>query len=465
MATLPHSPPGASGESGAAQDRSARVTPAAPPSLRSRIFAASTWTVLGIGFSRGLSMVNNLILTRLLFPEAFGLMTLVTVVTLGVQLFSDIGLRAAVLTHERGDDPDFLDTTWVLQIVRGAALWLLISLLAWPAATFYEEPLLRWMLPLAGLSSLINGFGSTAGYTLARRVTPQRAIVLGLGVQLVTLALTAAAALIWRSVWVLVGASVLAAILGTIGSYWLIPERKHRFEINREHARSIYRFGRWILFSTAIMFFLSQGDRLVLGKLLTKEMLGVYSVAFVLNETALQLAGKLSFNVLHPVFSEIRTDPGPALRRRIFKLRGTILVLVLPVAWLLAILGDDLVALLYDERYVEAGWMVRILALGAVGRLVAITSDRQLLAAGDSLGYLGLQVARVVLLAACAFLGYRWGDFRGLLFGIAAARTLEYVPLAPLLRRHGGWLPGLDAAAFLTSAAVISAGFYAFGAP
>jgi O-antigen/teichoic acid export membrane protein len=462
VATLPPPSPDAPGTSEIEALRSPAEKPAR---LRSRVVSASTWTLLGIGSSRMLSMANNLILTRLLFPEAFGLMTLVTVVTIGVQLFSDIGLRATVLTHERGDDPEFLDTTWVLQILRGALLWLVVVALAWPAASFYQEPLLRWMLPVAGLAALVNGFGSTAGYTLARRVTPQRAIVLGLIVQFVTLLLTIGLALVWKSVWVLVGATVLSAVLGTIGSYRLIPERKHRFRVNREDARSIYRFGRWILFSTAITFFLTQGDRLVLGKLLTKEMLGVYSVAFVLSETALQLASRLSFNVLHPVFSEIRHDPGPAMRSKIFRLRGTLLVTVLPIVWILAVFGESLVGLLYDGRYADAGWMAQILALGAVGRLVAITSDRQILAVGDSFGYLLLQVARVVLLVACAFVGYRWDGFRGLLFGVAAARNLEYLPLALLLRRHGSWLPGLDAAAFLSSAAVIGAGLYYFGAP
>ncbi|HJP02690.1 MAG TPA: oligosaccharide flippase family protein [Planctomycetota bacterium] len=459
MATLSPSP---------ADDSPAREHGSAPgqgPALRSRIVSASAWTLIGIGASRLLSLVNNLILTRLLFPEAFGLMTYVSVIILGVQLFSDIGVRASVLTNERGDDPEFLNTAWVLQILRGAALWLVILLLAWPMSRFYGEPVLIWMLPAAGLASLIRGFGSTAGYTLARRVTPQRAIVLGLIVQLITITVTASLALVWRSVWVLVGASLLAALLGTIGSFWLIPGRKHRFAINREDARAIYRFGRWILFSTAITFFLFQGDRLVLGKILTKEMLGVYSVAFILGETVLQLAGKLSFNVLHPVFSEIRHEANPAMRRKIFKLRGTIMAVVLPAVWILAIFGGDLVAMLYDDRYAEAGWMAQILAIGAVGRLLAITSDRLILAAGDSLGYLYLQIARVLLLAACAGVGYHQGEFRGLLFGIAAARNLEYLPLAVLLRRHGGWLPGLDAAAFLSSAVVIGAGLYACGAP
>ena len=136
MATLSPSP---------ADDSPAREHGSAPgqgPALRSRIVSASAWTLIGIGASRLLSLVNNLILTRLLFPEAFGLMTYVSVIILGVQLFSDIGVRASVLTNERGDDPEFLNTAWVLQILRGAALWLVILLLAWPMSRFYGEPVL-----------------------------------------------------------------------------------------------------------------------------------------------------------------------------------------------------------------------------------------------------------------------------------------------------------------------------------
>jgi hypothetical protein len=83
--------------------------------------------------------VGNLILTRLLFPEAFGLMALVQVFLSGLQMFSDIGIQTSVIRSKRGEDPAFLDTAWTVQVLRGGLLWLGCLGIAGPAAAFYEE--------------------------------------------------------------------------------------------------------------------------------------------------------------------------------------------------------------------------------------------------------------------------------------------------------------------------------------
>ena len=69
-------------------------------------------------------LASNLILTRLLFPEAFGLMALGSVVLVGLQMFSDAGIGPSIAQSPRGDDPEFLDTAWTAQVLRGVILWL-----------------------------------------------------------------------------------------------------------------------------------------------------------------------------------------------------------------------------------------------------------------------------------------------------------------------------------------------------
>ena len=88
-------------------------------SIKAKSVRSSGLTFLSIGGSNGLRLVSNLILTRLLFPEAFGLMALVQVFIAGLNMFSDAGIRTAIIRHTRGDDPDFLNTAWTIQIIRG----------------------------------------------------------------------------------------------------------------------------------------------------------------------------------------------------------------------------------------------------------------------------------------------------------------------------------------------------------
>ena len=98
------------------------ATPAAAPSLAARALRASAITMGGFVASQALRLASNLVLTRLLFPEAFGLMALVTVFVMALVMLSDIGTGPAIMGSRRGDDPAFLDTAWTIQILRGAIL-------------------------------------------------------------------------------------------------------------------------------------------------------------------------------------------------------------------------------------------------------------------------------------------------------------------------------------------------------
>ena len=129
--------------------------------LRSRALVGSLWVVSGYGGRELIRLANNLILTRLLFPEAFGFMAIVNVILLGLAMFADIGLPDKIVQSNRGEERRFLDTAWTLQILRGGFLFLVSCWLAWPLARFYDEPSLLGMLPVAGTALLIGGFRST----------------------------------------------------------------------------------------------------------------------------------------------------------------------------------------------------------------------------------------------------------------------------------------------------------------
>src|SRR5690242_1016390 len=144
------------------------------------------WTMLGFGGGQVLRFGFNLILTHLLFPELFGLMALVYTIVTGLNLFCDAGLGATVVRDPRGGEPAFLNTAWTLQIIRGFGLAFFCVLVAWPAASFYADRRLLWILPVIGLSSIVSGFNSTSLFTCQRRMLVHRMVILELGAQILS---------------------------------------------------------------------------------------------------------------------------------------------------------------------------------------------------------------------------------------------------------------------------------------
>src|SRR4051812_6290963 len=84
--------------------------------LVDRAGRSAVWAMLGFGGGQALRFAGNLVLTRLLMPEAFGLMVLVNTFLMGLALFSDIGVGTSVIQNKRGDERAFLDTAWTISV-------------------------------------------------------------------------------------------------------------------------------------------------------------------------------------------------------------------------------------------------------------------------------------------------------------------------------------------------------------
>ena len=353
--------------------------------LKKLAIRGAVWTLIGYGLSQGLRLGANLMLTRLLVPEMFGLMALVNVFIIGLTLFSDIGIGPSIIQHKRGDDPDFLNTAWTLQIIRGFGLWLICLLIALPIARFYGEQQLIWLIPIVGLSTVINGFNSTALFTLKRNISLGKLTLFEIGIQLTSLTVM----LIWasfnRTIWALIVGNLVSELLKMVISHRLLPESKNRLAWEQKAIADIFAFGRWIFASTSMTFLAAQADRLILGKLLSFQLLGVYNIAFIFADLPKMVMNRIGNQVIFPVVSRQAFLPRSSLREKIIQKRKLILLAAAPLLAILVGFGDVLIGGLYDERYQEAAWMLPILALGIWPNLLTITMSPSLLAIGKPL--------------------------------------------------------------------------------
>jgi O-antigen/teichoic acid export membrane protein len=350
--------------------------------LKKQAIAGTAWTILGYGTSQSLRLGSNLILTRLLVPELFGLMALVNVFIIGLNLFSDIGITPSIMQNKRGDDPVFLNTAWTIQIIRGVGLWVGCLLITFPVAQFYEEPRLQWLLPIVGLNSIVTGFNSTNIAVCHRRMEVGKIIRLELGIQIIALTVMIIWAWFNPSIWALVVGSLVSAIAELLWSHRLNAQFSNRFAWNQEVIKEISSFGRWIFVSTTITFLASQIDRLILGKLFSLEMLSFYIIAFTFADIPRQIVGKISFQVLYPVIIKHVSLPRQILRDKIIAQRWSILLGQAIILTIIVSFGDFLITTMYDERYFQAAWILPILALGLWPLMLSITSDKALFAIG-----------------------------------------------------------------------------------
>lgn len=410
-----------------------------------RVARGTSWTVLGFGIMQVLRLAANLILTRILFPDAFGLMALVTVFITGLTMFSDMGLGQSIMQNKRGDDQDFLDTAWTMQIIRGLILWLGTCLVALPAAKFYGEPMLGQLLPVVGLSLLIGGLNPTRMYTSNRHLLLGRVTALELINQVISLVILVGLAWATRSVWALAIGAVISAITHVVLAHVILPGQPNRLRWEDGAVADLIHFGKWIFVSSGVGFLIHQGDKAILGAYLTLEMFGIYSIGYFIASFPILLGGAIVGRILIPLYR----DKSPTISRenfrkvRHFRVAMTATLMSLLVS--LAFLGVSLVDILYDPRYAAAGAVVVLVACAHLAQVIWITYDQSALAAGDSRGFCITNAIRAVLQLALFVTGMNLGGTVGAIAGQGLAQILIYPAIVWLARRHGVWDPLHDA--------------------
>jgi O-antigen/teichoic acid export membrane protein len=350
--------------------------------LKQQAIVSTVWTIFGYGTSQILRLGSNLILTRLLVPELFGLMALVNVFIIGLHLFSDIGIIPNVVQNKRGDDPIFLNTAWTIQVIRGFCLWIGCLIITFPVAYFYEEPRLQWLIPVVGLNSIISGFNSTSIATLNRHMEVSKIVKFELGTQIISLVVLITWAWLSPSIWALVGGNLIAIAIELIWSHLLNSQVSHRFTWDKEAVKELSSFGKWIFLSTAITFLATQIDRMILGKLFSLEMLSFYIIALTFADVPRQVISKISSQVMYPLIAKYASLPRTIFRGKIIEQRWLLLIGQAIGLTILISFGDFLITTLYDERYYQATWILPILAFGLWPLMLSLTTDKALLVIG-----------------------------------------------------------------------------------
>ncbi len=425
-------------------------------SLDARFMRSSMFTLGGYASGQFLRLASNLILTRLLFPEAFGMMALVSVIMQGLAMFSDVGVSPSIMQSKRGDDQKFLDTAWTIQVIRGVFLWIAACLLAVPVASLYGEPLLAWILPSAGISLLVAGFNPTRLDTASRHLLIGRLTGLDLAVQALTLVIAILLSWYLQSVWALVISGIVSTILLLFAYNIFLPGQRNRFQWEREAAAELIGFGKWIFLSTICGFLYMQGDKLLIGKFLTLDQFGIYNIGFFLASFPLLMGSMMTRKILIPVYRERPPAESEENFRKLQKIRFLLTAGMMALTGSVSVAGVVLIDLLYDARYLMAGPVVVLIAAMQMPQLLVLTYEQAALAAGDSRRFFVLSVARAVLVLGCLYTGLQFGGLFGALIGQGVAGVAAY-PFVVWLARHAqAWDAKHDAVFACIGAIVIA---------
>jgi O-antigen/teichoic acid export membrane protein len=396
----------------------------------------SIWTIAGYGCTQVLRFGANLVMAKLLFPEAFGLMAIVNGVMQGLVMFSDVGIGQSIIRHARNDDPEFYNTAWTVQVVRGFMLMVGAMAIAWPVGYLYD-PFLIPLISAIAVTAFISGFAPTKLSTANRDLKLARLTIIDLTAQIIAIVVMVAFARYQHSVWSFVAGSFVSVSIRLALAYVAIPGPTNKFCWRPEAAHELLRFGRWIFVSTMFTFLAMQSDKLILGQMVPLVTLGVYSVAFSMMATVSGVFEQLAGRVLMPAMCQVSKSSVSRFAELVLRSRRIILMFAAVAVADLILLAPTVFRLLYDSRYQDAAWMTQLLCFGLWFTLLQRTSEASLLALGHSRVMAAANATNFLVTIIAAPLGFYCLGITGFIWGWTLGNFAAVIVLDMSLTRYG----------------------------
>lgn len=373
------------------------------------------YVTLSFGLVAVIRLVSSVVLTRILYPEAYGLVAIVSSIVFTVEMMSDLGVATLMVRHEKAESEVYLRTLWTVRFLRSAINGAIVLLVAPLLADVYGTPELARPLQFFALFFLLQGLESMS---LLRAIRNKKASKVSL-IEVISLLLATAVAILVSlhtrdHVGMIVGIIVNRGATTAL-SYALGDPFRPRFVLDRTVCRDLFQIARFVMPSSMLTMAISQFDKVIFLRLFDLTLLGLYGLAANVIQAVDSIVVTLTQNVLTPQLAEaFRRDRSSAMRVYYRdNLRLQAFVLLLPAA--VGGAAPLIVEILFDPRYESAALILQAFALRSVSLAFYSSAENLLVASGHNhIGLMG-NVLRALWLMPGVLIGYHWFGFRGFL--------------------------------------------------
>ena len=376
-------------------------------SLSQKVIRGGAWGFTLNLVTRGLFFIRTVILARLLLPSDFGLVGIAMIATSILLAFSGTGFAPALIQKKSGTS-DYLNTAWCVEAVRGIILAFILILFAPLIATFFNNPEAKLVIQFMAISIALTGLTNIGMIYFQKELQFAKLFIYNLSTQMATLIVSVSLAFILRNVWALVYGAIFGAMTKLILSYVLHPFRPN-FKFDLDKAKELFRFGKWMLGSSILIFLLTQGDDIYVGKLLGVTALGFYAMAYRLSNLPATEISHVISQVTFPAYSKLQ-DNIPKLRESYLKVLQVTVFLSFPIAGLIFILAPEFTRIFLGEKWIPMVPAMQVLAFFGITRAINATTGPVFQGIGKpKINTVGSIFQLVVFIAIIYPLTHRWG--------------------------------------------------------
>lgn len=398
-----------------------------PAALKHRVRAGAGATAAAQIFGQAIQIATVAVLYRLLTPSQFGLFWMVVSVLLVLRIFCTLGLNVGTIQQASLTSEQLSAVFW-LTILFGSLTTLATAALAPAVAAFYRQPeLVRLTLVMSGTSFMIAAAAQHQAL-LERSLRLPELVTLRIVAKLSAGGAAIAAALAGAGVWALAIQWYAEIGLLLAGVWWLEPWRPS-LRFNAGAARGMMRFGGY-LSAAELTFALAQNlDKMLVGRWLGPVAEGFYGQAYSWMMKPVDLVVPPVASLLLPALARAAYDK--TLYSQVwFSFSRLVGMVMIPAGVGVAIVSPEALLVLGGERWVEAGYLLRVMAIAIVVKGFMNLAGSVLASVGRTDRLFGASILMVIVLAVAYVLGFLVGNwFDQPTLGVAAAHTIATLVL------------------------------------
>jgi len=388
--------------------------------LKSQAKSALIWDFSGKIARNGMGFVVSIFLARLLEPSEFGLIAMVMVVIGIAQIFTDVGLGGALI-QRRKVLPIHYSSVFYFNLAVAVLLACATYASAKQIGDFYDNPELIPLAEVLSVSFVIYALSSVQNIRLRKDLNYALPTKIALFASLVSGIIGISLAFMGAGVWSLVAQQLSQGIVYNIviwnKAQWR-PDRRFSWRALRQ----LWVYGFRMFLSGFLEAIFSRLDALIIGKLFDAATLGLFQRAKSLNEFVIKYSSGSLMSVLFPVLSKIQRDL-PKFQNIVLKSYGIIAFVTFLLLGLLYVLSQELIVLLYGERWLLSVEYFKILALSGFAYPLSALLVNVLSSRGNSKAFLRLEIYKKIIFSINFPIGFMWG-IEGFLYGLAVASAV-----------------------------------------
>ncbi len=313
--------------------------------------------------TRSLAIVKFAILARILLPSQFGLFGIALLVLGFLETMTETGINV-FLIQEKDDIRGYINSAWVVSILRGALIAIVIIILSPFIISFFATPGARNLLFMVALVAFIRGFINPSEINFQKSLAFHKEFSFQSVLFLIDTVTAITLALLTKSEASLIWGMTASASLEVVLSFIIFRPLPH-LAVEWEKVKKVIERGKWITGAGVLGYTFQNLDNIVVGKILGIAPLGIYQQAYRISTLPITEAGQVFNKVTFPVYVSI-SDERKRLKDAFIKTTLVIAALVIPFGAILFIFSNEVVLILLGQNWLPAVGVLRILAIFGV---------------------------------------------------------------------------------------------------